>query len=62
MAAVFSLRLANAITAPGIGGTELYLFGGLIIAAALIFSGLKERRRARERSEIPGDQAKSEQG
>lgn len=61
MAAIFSLRLANAIIAPGVGGTELYLFGGLIIAAALIFSGLKELRRARERSGTHRAEARTEQ-
>lgn len=50
MAAVFSFRLANALLAPGFGILELYLFGGIVIAAALIFFGLKERRQAREQS------------
>ena len=47
MAAVFSFRLANELLVPGIGGSELYLFGGVVIAALLIFFGLKERRHAR---------------
>ena len=51
MAAVFSYRLANALLIPGIGGTELYLFGGVVIAALLIFFGLKERRHARAQSQ-----------
>ena len=51
MAAVFSYRLANALLAPGLGLLELYLFGGILIAAALIFGGLKERRHARQRSQ-----------
>ena len=50
MAAVFSFRLANALLAPGFGILELYLFGGIVIAAALIFFGLKKRRQAREQS------------
>ncbi|MEE2930058.1 MAG: hypothetical protein VX599_05055 [Pseudomonadota bacterium] len=50
MAAVFSYRLANALLAPGFGGSELYLFGGVVIAALLIFFGLKERRHAREQA------------
>ena len=50
MAAVFSYRLASALLAPGLGLLELYLFGGILIAAALIFGGLKERRHAREQS------------
>ncbi len=51
MALVYSFRLANALAAPGLGSTELYLLGGLIIAAALIFFGLRERRAAREAKE-----------
>lgn len=50
MAAIFSFRLANALLAPGIGVFELYLFGGIVIAAALIFFGLKERRHVRAQS------------
>ena len=46
MAVVFSYRLANAVLEPGFGGRELYLFGGIIIAATLIFSGLRERNRS----------------
>lgn len=51
MAMVFSFRLANAVLAPGWGFVELYLFGGILIAAILIFSGLKERRHAQEKAE-----------
>ncbi|MEL7540708.1 MAG: hypothetical protein AAGJ51_07375 [Pseudomonadota bacterium] len=51
MAMVFSFRLANALLAPGWGLLELYLFGGILIAAILIFSGLKERRHAQEKAE-----------
>ena len=50
MAAIFSFRLAHALLAPGIGVLELYLFGGIVIAAALIFFGLKERRHVRAQS------------
>lgn len=50
MAAVFSFRFANALLAPGLGILELYLFGGIVIAAALIFFGLKERRQVRAQS------------
>ena len=46
MGVVFSFRLANALLAPGLGILELYLFGGIIIAALLIFFGLRERRHA----------------
>ena len=55
MAAVFSFRLAHALLAPGFGLSELYLFGGIVIAAALIFGGLKERRdkRAQSKSREP---------
>ena len=51
MAAVFSYRLANALLIPGIGGSELYLFGGVVIAALLIFFALKERRHARAQAQ-----------
>lgn len=51
MAAIFSYRLANALLAPGFGISELYLIGGVCIAAALIFFGLKERRQARDQSQ-----------
>lgn len=51
MAVVYSYRMANALLAPGLGVSELYLAGGLVIAAWLIFAGLKERRRAHSRSE-----------
>lgn len=50
MAAVFSFRPAKALLATGFGILELYLFGGIVIAAALIFVGLKERRQAHEQS------------
>ena len=51
MAAIFSFRLANALLSPGLGMSELYLFGGIVIAAALLFSGLKQRRRSRAPSD-----------
>lgn len=51
MGAVFSFRLANALVVPGLGVSELYLIGGVIIAAALIYFGLKERRYAREQAQ-----------
>lgn len=50
MTAMFSYRLSSALLSPGLGVSEVYLFGGIVIAAALIFSGLKERRRARAQS------------
>lgn len=48
MAAVFGFRMANALVTPGLGMSELYLLGGLLIAVWLIFEGLKERRHARD--------------
>lgn len=51
MAAVYSFRLANVLLEPGLGGAELYLSGGVLLAALLIFFGLKERRAARESSQ-----------
>lgn len=47
MAVIFGYRMANAILEPGLGLSELYLGGGLVLAAWLIFAGLKERRFAR---------------
>lgn len=46
MGVVFSFRLANALLAPGLGVSEVYLLGGIVIAALLIFFGLRERRHA----------------
>ncbi|MEO1662192.1 MAG: hypothetical protein AAFR51_14475 [Pseudomonadota bacterium] len=51
MAAIFSFRLADAVLTPGLGLSELYLAGGIVIAAWLLLAGLKERRHARERAE-----------
>ncbi len=51
MALIFSYRLANAVIAPGLGFSELYLAGGIVIAGWLITSGLKERRDARRKSQ-----------
>lgn len=48
MAVVFSFRLANALMAPGLGISELYLAGGLVIAGLLVFFGLRDRRHARD--------------
>ncbi|MEL6415565.1 MAG: hypothetical protein AAFQ15_11560 [Pseudomonadota bacterium] len=48
MAALFSYRMANALLAPGVGWLEFYLFGGIIIAAALIFGGIRERNGPRD--------------
>lgn len=53
MAAVYGYRLANAILEPGVGLRELYLLGGLVIAAWLIHAGLKERRHARSLQKDP---------
>ena len=50
MAAVFSFRFANAVLVPGWGLSELYLLGGIVIGGLLIFSGLKERRQARDQA------------
>ena len=51
MAAVFSFRLAHALTDPGIGGLEVYLSGGILISALLLFFGLKERAASRDSSQ-----------
>ena len=50
MAAVFSFRFANAVLVPGWGLSELYLLGGIVIGGLLIFSGLQERRQARDQA------------
>ena len=50
MAAIFSFRFANAVLVPGWGLSELYLLGGIVIGGLLIFSGLKERRQARDQA------------
>ena len=55
MAALFSYRLANAILAPGLGFLEVYLLGGIVIAALLIFFGLRERRVAKDVSQNRDD-------
>ena len=47
MTVIFGFRMANAVLEPGLGFSEAYLAGGLILAAWLIFAGLKERRFAR---------------
>lgn len=51
LAAIFSFRLADALLSPGLGLLELYLMGGVVIAAALILFGLEERRDARDQSQ-----------
>lgn len=51
MATIFSYRLAVALLAPGFGIPELYFLGGIVIASALIFGGLKERRYVRSLSQ-----------
>jgi len=50
MAAIFCFRMAHAITGPdglSFGFLELYLAGGIGLAAWLIFAGLSERQRAK---------------
>lgn len=54
MTVIFGYRMADAILTPGLGGLELYLAGGLILAGWLIFAGLKERRFARNESKSEG--------
>ena len=47
--AIFAYRGANALMAPGIGLSELYVFGGLVLGGWLSFAGSTEllaRRRA----------------
>ncbi len=44
---VFAVRLAVAILEPGLGFHELYLVGGLALAAWLMLGGLAEWRHAR---------------
>ncbi len=48
LAMVFSYRLALAIIAPGLGLSEIYLFGGLLLAGWLLKGGLSERKYRRQ--------------
>jgi len=47
MAAIFAYQGALALIEPGIGGKEVYVAGGLILAGWLIYAGLAEWRAAR---------------
>ena len=48
LAMVYAVRLAAGFSlSDGINAGEAYLLGGLALAGALMFSGLRERRRAR---------------
>ena len=51
MTFIFGFRMANAVIDPGLGFRELYLAGGLFLAAWLILAGLKERRFARAQAQ-----------
>lgn len=51
MTFIFGFRMAGAIVEPGFGFRELYLAGGLVLAAWLILAGLKERRYARAQAQ-----------
>lgn len=42
--AIFAYRGANALVEPGLGLRELYVLGGLVIAALLIGRGLANMR------------------
>ena len=48
LATLYAVRLAAGFSlSDGIGFSEAYLIGGLGLAGALMFSGLRERRRAK---------------
>lgn len=47
MAILFSYRGAQALLEPGLGFSELYCAGGLVLAGWLIFSGVQEWRAGR---------------
>lgn len=51
LGALFSYRLANALTQSPLGLWHLYLLGGVVLASWLIYAGLKERRHARQSDE-----------
>ena len=51
MTFIFGFRMANAVIDPGFGFRELYLAGGLFLAAWLILAGLKERRYVRAQAQ-----------
>lgn len=47
LGAVFALRLAMAVAAPGFGWNEAYLAGGVALSAWLVMGGIAEWRHAR---------------
>jgi len=51
MAAIFAYQGALALLEPGLGGSEVYVVGGLILAGWLIFGGLAEWRAFRRDKE-----------
>lgn len=48
IAAIFVFRAIEALNAPGLGLSELYVLGGFLIAALIIRMGLKMRKADRE--------------
>ena len=51
----FALRLARAILTPGLGTSEAYLAGGMVLSVWLIIGGLAEWREVR--ANRPSDEA-----
>lgn len=47
LAGVFAWRAGEAIAEPGLGLRELYVAGGFLISAALIWTGVREWRASR---------------
>lgn len=44
IAAIFFMRGLEALAEPGLGGREVYILGGFLVAGLLIYAGWKERK------------------
>lgn len=47
LAGIFAWRASDALADPGLGLRELYIAGGVVISAVLIWSGIREWRARR---------------
>ena len=57
----FALRLARAVLTPGLGMSEAYLAGGLVLSVWLIIGGLAEWRHVRAQR-VAGDETRDGAG
>ena len=48
---IFAIRAVNALAAPGLGLHEAYVAGGFALAIWLLWSGIRDFRRARATGE-----------